>query len=130
MLRTLAVIPALALALGPTALAHAQPQDGTCDYELSPPTLVTVSGTTMVTATVSPRACAGAVTFQTVACLQMAGESGPGQCSQGRGILPAQVLFQPYRPGTEYTATGKGCASAGNPPAASCRTVGPLTVTL
>lgn len=130
MLRTLAVVAVAALTLGGTGLAHAEPQDGSCEYALSAPTLVTVSGTTMVTATVSPRACAGAVTFQTVACLAMAGDSGPGHCSQGRGILPAQVYFQPYRPGTAYTATGRGCASTGNPPQASCRETGPLTATL
>lgn len=130
MLRILAVVAAGTLTFGTAGVARAQPQEGSCDYALSPPTLVTVSGTTMVTATVSPRACTGAVTFQTVACVAMAGDPGPGHCSQGRGILPAQVYFQPYRPGAAYTSTGRGCASAGNPPQASCRETGPLTVTL
>ncbi|MEW5809924.1 MAG: hypothetical protein AB1925_10745 [Actinomycetota bacterium] len=130
MLRTLAVLTVTALTFGPSAPANAEPDAGSCDYALTPPTLVTVSGTTMVTASVTPQACAGAVTYQTVACLQMAGNQGPGRCSAGNGILPAQVFFQPYRPGTAYTATGRGCASSGNPPQASCRETGPLTVTL
>ncbi|MBX7455099.1 hypothetical protein GR927_44560 [Mycolicibacterium sp. 3033] len=130
MVRILALVAAGALTFATAGVAHAGPQEGSCDYALSAPTLVTVSGTTMVTATVSPRACTGAVTFQTVACVAMAGDSGPGHCSQGRGILPAQVYLEPYRPGTTYTATGRGCASAGNPPQASCRETGPLTATL
>ncbi|KRE30051.1 hypothetical protein ASG82_24985 [Mycobacterium sp. Soil538] len=131
MLRTFAVVSAAALLLGATAaVADAQPAPSTCEYELSPPSVVTVSGTNVVTATVTPRACDGAVTFQTVACIQMAGASDAGTCARGAGILPAQVFFQPYRPGAVYTATGRGCASAGNPPQRSCQQTGPLTATL
>lgn len=124
--------------LGATALAastlsigtaSAQPASPACVYELSPPRVVDVSGTAMVTATVSTRACDGAVTFQTVACLVRAGDTGAGTCAQGRGILPAQV-FVPYRPGTAYTSTGRGCASKGNPPQKFCEQNGPLTATL
>lgn len=131
MFRTLAVVSAAALALGATAaVGGAQPAPSTCQYELSPPSVVNVSGTDVVTATVTPRACDGAVTFQTVACIQMAGASDAGTCARGAGILPAQVFFQPYRPGAVYTSTGRGCASAGNPPQASCQQSGPLTATL
>jgi len=83
-----------------------------------------------VTATATPRVCGGGFTFQTFACSQMAGGSDAGTCARGFGILPAQVFFQPYRPGTVYTATGRGCASAGNPPQTSCQQSGPLTATL
>ncbi|PRC53250.1 hypothetical protein C6A85_54795, partial [Mycobacterium sp. ITM-2017-0098] len=70
------------------------------------------------------------VTFRTTACIQMQGSSGPGLCAQGRGILPAQVFFQPYRPGATYPSTGRGCASKGNPPQPYCQENGPFTVTL
>lgn len=131
MFRTFAVLAATSLVLGVTpGVAGAQPEPGACEYELSPPTVVNVSGTDVVTATVNVGACDGAVTFQTVACLQIQGGSGPGQCAQGRGILPAQVFFQPYRPGATYTATGRGCASAGNPPQKNCQESGPVTATL
>jgi hypothetical protein len=131
MIRTLAVVSAAALLVGAAgAVAGAQPAPSTCQYELSPPSVVNVSGADVVTATVTPRACDGAVTFQTVACIKMAGGADAGTCARGAGILPAQVFFQPYRPGTVYTATGRGCASAGNPPQTSCQESGPLTATL
>ena len=131
MLRTFAVLAATTLALSTTtAVAAAQPPPMACNYTLTAPTVVNVSGTDVVTTTVDTAACDGAVTFQTVACIQMQGSSGPGKCAQGRGILPAQIFFQPYRPGTTYTATGRGCASAGNPPQKVCQEAGPITATL
>jgi hypothetical protein len=131
MYRTFAVLAASGLVLGATsAIAGAQPASQGCEYDLTPPSVVNLSGTNVVTATVSPGACDGAVTFQTVACLQMQGSSGPLQCVRGNGILPAQVFFQPYRPGTTYTATGRGCAAKGNPPQSICQESGPLTATL
>ncbi|MCV7153533.1 hypothetical protein [Mycolicibacterium pyrenivorans] len=131
MFRTFAVLAATTLVLGSTvAVAGAQPTPSPCDYVLTPPSVVNVSGTDVVTATVSPGACDGAVAYQTVACIQMQGASGPGQCAQNTGILPAQVFFQPYRPGTTYTSTGRGCASKGNPPQRFCQESGPITVTL
>jgi hypothetical protein len=137
MLRTLAALTAGTLLLGSTtAVAAAQPADPSgpstpaCTYELTTPTVVNVSGTKVVTATVSPRACNGAVTFQTVACIHMQGADSGGLCAQGKGILPAQVYFQPYRPGTTYTSTGRGCAVKGNPPLTFCEENGPITATL
>ncbi|MGB3233431.1 MAG: hypothetical protein WBB57_22500 [Mycobacterium sp.] len=130
MIRTFAVVAATTLVFGSTAVAGAQPAPSACNYELTAPTVVNVSGTDMVTATVSPRACDGAVTFQTVACIQMQGSDTAGQCVQGKGILPAQVYFQPYRPGATYTATGRGCAAKGNPPQTYCHESGPITATL
>lgn len=133
MVRTLALLAAVALSGGLTAwTATAQPADpGTpvCAYELSPPRVVNVSGTDMVTATVTTRRCDGAQTFQTVACLQAAGDVGAGKCAHGNGILPAEV-FAPYRPGTVYTSRGRGCASKGNPPQKFCTETGPLTAAL
>ncbi|GFH03455.1 hypothetical protein [Mycolicibacterium hippocampi] len=131
MFRTFAVVAATTLVFGSTAaVAGAQPAPSACNYELTAPTVVNVSGTDMVTATVSPKACDGAVTFQTVACIQMQGSDSAGQCVQGKGILPAQVYFQPYRPGATYTATGRGCAAKGNPPQTYCQENGPITATL
>ena len=66
----------------------------------------------------------------TVACVQLQGSDGPGQCAQQNGILTAQVFYQPYRPGATYVATGRGCANTGNPPQPVCQPVGPLTATL
>ncbi|CAN3129217.1 hypothetical protein ACNUDN_14920 [Mycobacterium sp. smrl_JER01] len=136
MFRTFAVLTATASLLGSTvvstvATAGAQPAPATaCSYELTAPRVVNVSGTDMVTATVTTRACDGAVTYSTTACIQMDGAGGPGQCSQGRGILPAQVFFQPYRAGATYTSTGRGCAAKGNPPQKYCQESGPYSSVL
>ena len=131
MYRTFAVLAAATLVLGaPPAVSRAQPAPSACNYELTPPSVVNVAGTNMVTATLSTRACDGANTFQTVACLQMQGSGGPAQCARNSGLVPTQVFFQPYRPGTTYTATGRGCAAKGNPPQGICQESGPLTATL
>ncbi|MGE0220337.1 hypothetical protein [Mycolicibacterium sp.] len=132
MFRTLTVLSTTTLILGASAaVAAAEPAaPQSCNYRLSAPSVVNVAGTDMVTATITPAACDSAVTFQTVACIQMADNSGPGRCAEGRGILPGQVFFQPYRPGTTYTATGRGCATTGNPPQKVCQESGPVTATL
>lgn len=131
MIRTFAVLAAATTLLGSAvAVADAQPAPTACTYELTAPTVVNVSGTDMVTATVTTRACDGAVTFRTTVCIQMEGSSGAGECAQGRGILPAKVFFQPYRPGATYTSTGRGCASKGNPPQPYCAANGPFSATL
>src|SRR5690349_2471376 len=101
---------------GSAGVATAEPSSPPCSYTLSPLQVVDLSGTKVVTATVSPGACNRAETFMTVACVQLQGSDGPRQCSQGQGILPAQIYYQPYRPGATYVATGRGCASTGNPP--------------
>ena len=132
MLRACAVVALTALSFGSSAtIAGAQEPDSTgCTYTLTAPAVVNVSGVDMVTAKVDTAACDGAVTFQTVACIAMDGSNGPGKCAQGSGIVPAQVYFQPYRPGATYTATGRGCAAKGNPPQPYCAENGPLTATL
>jgi len=131
MIRTFAVLAAAASLLGSTvAVAGAQGEPAACEYVLTAPSVVNVSGTDMVTATLTTGACDGAVTYRTVVCIQMAGSDTAGECAQGKGILPAQVFFQPHRPGATYTATGRGCASRGNPPQPSCQASGPMTATL
>jgi hypothetical protein len=122
---------AVALALaGTTAVTHADPAPPPCAYTLSPPHIVQLSGTNVVTATLSPAGCNQSTTYLTVACVQLEGSDGPGQCQQQNGILTAQVFYQPYRPGATYIATGRGCATTGNPPQPVCQPMGPLTATL
>jgi hypothetical protein len=124
----IAAAVALTLAGTPT-VASAEPSPP-CHYALSPPQLTQLSGTTVVTATLSLAGCNQSVGYLTVACVQMQGSDGPGQCAQQNGILTAQVFYQPYRPGATYVATGRGCANTGNPPQPVCQPMGPVTATL
>jgi len=122
---------AVVLTLGGTAaVAHAEPSPPPCSYRLSPPQVVQLSGTNVVTATLSPAACNRSTAYLTVACVQLQGSDGPGQCAQQNGILTAQVFYQPYRAGATYVSTGRGCANTGNPPQGVCMPMGPLTATL
>ena len=133
MIRSLIAIPAaVALALaGTTAVAGASPSPAPpCAYTLSPPQVGQLSGTNVVIATLTPAACDQSDSYLLVACVQMHGSDGPGQCAQSEGILPAQVFYQPYRPGATYVSTGRGCSSKGNPPKPVCSSTGPLTATL
>jgi hypothetical protein len=125
----LAAATVLAFA-GTGVVARAEPSPPPCSYSLSPPQVVQLSGTSVVTATLSPAGCDRSVAYQTVACVQLQGSDGPGQCQQQNGILTAQVFYQPYRPGATYIATGRGCANTGNPPQPVCQPMGPLTATL
>jgi hypothetical protein len=133
MIRPLMVLTA-ATALtfaGAAGVAGAKPAPPLpCAYTLSPPQVVQLSGTSMVTATLTPAACDESDSYLLVACVQLQGSDGPGQCAQGQGILPAQVYYQPYRPGATYISTGRGCSSKGNPPQPFCRPTGPFTATL
>jgi hypothetical protein len=122
---------AVALTLaGTAAVAHAEPSSPPCSYRLSPPQIVQLGGANVVTSTLSPAGCDQSTAYLTVACVQMQGSDGPGQCAQQNGILTAQVYYQPYRPGATYIATGRGCANTGNPPQPVCQPMGPLTATL
>jgi hypothetical protein len=121
-----AVLPVAATA----AVAGAQPAPPTCTYNLSPPQVVDVSGTDMVTATLSTGACDQSTTHESVACLQQEGSPGPPQCELNNGMLTAQVFYAPYRPGATYVSTGRGCATTGNPPQSVCTPVGPVAATL
>jgi hypothetical protein len=132
MLRTsIAMSAAVVLPLaGIAPVASAEPPPAACAYTLTPPRVVQLSGTDVVTATLSPAGCDSSVAYQTVACLQLQGSEGPGQCAQQNGILPAQVFYQPYRPGSTYVATGRGCSNTGNPPQQVCRSAGPFAAAL
>lgn len=122
-----------AVALLPLAatsgVATAEPTSP-CDYTLSPPQVVQLSGTSVVTATFQPAGCDRSNVILGVACLQRQGSPGPGRCEQNSGPLVAQVYYAPYEPGATYIATGRGCATTGNPPQSFCSSVGPLTATL
>jgi hypothetical protein len=127
----LAPSAAAVLALAGTAtVAHAGPSPPPCVYTLSPPQVVQLSGTNVVKATLTPAACDQSDSYLLVACVQLQGSDGPGQCAQGEGILPAQVYYQPYRPGATYISTGRGCSLKGNPPQPVCSPSGPFTATL
>jgi hypothetical protein len=133
MIRSLMALNAAAtLALaGTAAVAGASPSPSPpCAYTLTPPQVSQLSGTNVVTATLTPAACDQSDSYLLVACVQLQGSEGPGQCAQGEGILPAHVYYQPYRPGATYISTGRGCSSKGNPPTPVCSTSGPFTATL
>ncbi|MCV7222351.1 hypothetical protein [Mycolicibacterium elephantis] len=131
MIRPLMVVAASLTLLGTTgAVAGAQQDAGVCDYRLSAPYVVDVSGTAMVTATLEPGACDQATVFSTVACVQLEGAAGPGQCRSNNGNLPARVYYGAYQPGATYVSTGRGCATVGNPPQPVCQPTGPITATL
>ncbi|MET0757040.1 MAG: hypothetical protein ABWY39_03440 [Mycobacterium sp.] len=131
MVRRVAVFPAvLALAVTGVVAAGVATAEPPCSYTLSPPQVVQVSGASMVTATVSPAGCtAPSNSHLSVACLQVQGSDGPGECANGLGLVTAQV-YAPYRTGATYISTGKGCASTGNPPRSFCQVVGPTAATL
>lgn len=102
-----------------------------CNFTLSEPTVIDVSGVPMVTASVVPAACTGtAKPTSTQVCLSAAGSSTAGRCAELPGFTDVHVYLSPYQPGVAYTATGRGCAAQSVPPAPICTTVGPTTVTL
>ncbi|MDT5129040.1 MAG: hypothetical protein QOH54_4684 [Mycobacterium sp.] len=111
--------------------ANAEAGAPPCAFTLSPPHVVQVSGRDMVTATVDPAGCVvAAEPTLSVACVQMQGSQSTELCDSTEGPGTAQVYYAPYRAGATYTATGRGCASTGNPPRSICQTSGPLTATL
>ena len=127
----MALTAAAALTLaGTTAVADASPGAPACAYTLSPPHVGQLSGTNVVTATLAPAACDESNPYLQVACVQLQGSDGAVQCAQGKGTLPAQVYYQPYRPGATYISTGRGCSSKGNPPQPVCLSMGPVTAAL
>lgn len=131
MIRSLTLlIAAVTLPLAGTAAVAAAEPPPTCTYNLSPPQLVDVSGTDMVTATISPGACERSNAYLSVVCLQMQGSPGAPKCEQNTGVLSAQVFYAPYQPGATYVSTGRGCANTGNPPLPVCTPVGPFTATI
>ncbi|MDT5018090.1 MAG: hypothetical protein QOD39_4250 [Mycobacterium sp.] len=113
--------------------AHAQPPPpGTlCNYNLSPPQVINVSGTDMVTATLAPAGCAGAFRpYASVACVQLQGDQAT-KCSQARGADIAQVFFGPYQPGATYISTGRGLGTLFNDMSEpNWQMLGPIAATL
>ena len=75
MIRSLTLLIAAAVlpVAGTAAVAGAQSAPPTCTYNLSPPQVVAVSGTDMVTATLSAGACDRSNVYLSVACLQQDG---------------------------------------------------------
>ena len=125
------VLPLLVGAgLAGAGAATAAPDEPGCAYTLSTPVVTQVSGTPMVTTTVTTAACNRSNSMLQVACLEIQGAGTAPLCVSKEGPTTAQVFFAPYRPGASYVASGRGCAVAGSPPVSVCHTVGPVTVTL
>lgn len=128
------VAPVLALgALVPAAggVAAAEPgaEVAACDWKLSGPSLVEISGTTMVTATVTPGECTGqALAMDSTACIATA--SDVGRCQHEPGYSYAQVFYSPYVPGTNYVVKGRGCAAPKAPSDPVCTSLGPVSAVL
>jgi hypothetical protein len=101
-----------------------------CAFALSPPQVVEVNGTSMVTATVEIGNCVTppAAPTLSVACLQLQGAAT--SCTQAHGQDVAQI-YTPYQAGGTYIATGRGCPSwLGQSMAPLCQILGPETATL
>ena len=134
-MRRLSAVPALVTCafvgiVMPNAAAEPS-QPPSCSFSLTPPQVVQVSGTDMVTATVTMAGCEGRVApASSVVCIQADGIPSAPQCAEGKGTLTAEVYFAPYRPGTTYVSDGRGCAVGTTPPASVCQTVGPYSATL
>jgi hypothetical protein len=128
-LRSLVVVlSAVTVASAGLGVAHAEPAP--CNYTLTAPQVVQLSGVDVVTATLSPAGCKQSNVYLSVACLQLEGGSGPGRCEQNSGVLTARVYYAPHQPGATYVATGRGCATTGNPPQPMCQPLGPVTARL
>ena len=100
-----------------------------CDFTLTAPSVVDVSGTPTVTATLTPAACTGTANPKSSQICITVGDS-VGQCVQANGYATAQAFLAPYTPGLTYTAKGSGCAGIATPSAAICSSVGPKSATL
>lgn len=126
-----AAVAGLSLA---TTAAAAPPADApgerSCVYTLSTPQLVQVSGSTMVTAKLTPYPCVGSITPNYLnVCLKPEPSTSTGTC--GFSSVPSFAeVFVPYKPGTTYVATGTGCGSVYTPEGSICATVGPSSTTL
>jgi hypothetical protein len=121
------VMAALGLVMsGPAAANPAAPIE--CQYTLSPPSVVDVNGTQMVTATLVHAACPSAVPMLLEACLSVPGKVG--RCDQANGNTTAQVYLSPYVPGLTYTVRGRGCAAVAAPPTSICSSLGPTSAVL
>ncbi|OBF11421.1 hypothetical protein A5727_20810 [Mycobacterium sp. ACS4331] len=123
----------LGTAAGFVAVASAAPEADPvlCQYTLSEPRVVDVSGTAMVNASLTPSGCTGsAEPNATQVCVSVAGSSTAGKCAELPGYGTAQVYLSPYVPGQTYTVRGRGCANQAQPPLYFCSTLGPKSATL
>jgi hypothetical protein len=126
---------ATSIGLGGTVPARATPTDdqqpASCVFTLSKPFLVSVSGVTMVSATLKSLPCTGDIlpNSQNV-CVELQGSGAPSQCDLQNGYTMAQVYFAPYRPGATYVSTGTGCGATGAMMLSVCATQGPFSATL
>jgi hypothetical protein len=134
----LAVLPAaVALAIAGVGAATAQaspPSDPStspsCSYTLTSPSIVNVSGTDMVTATLAHGPCTGKITPNSMTvCVEMQGGDRP-QCAFHPTFDTLQVYFTPYRSGATYISTGRGCGNVFPAADESCSSLGPYTTTL
>jgi hypothetical protein len=133
MIARLAVLPVvLGTVLGSVAATSpaAAEVPAACDFTLSTPQVVTVSGTPMVTATLTPAACTGTANPKSSQVCIATNGATPGRCEQANGYETAQVYFAPYTPGLNYVANGSGCAGLATPSAAICSSWGPTSATL
>lgn len=113
-----------------TASPPDDPAPGQCDFLLTPPEVVQISGVSFATATVKPGPCTmHASPNHAMVCLSMQGEDSSGQCASKSGGRPA-VVYYAYRPGATYVVTGQGCASTFAPPYTMCQDLGPSHFTL
>ena len=120
----------LAGGVSPAVAAAQPPPPGTpCSFTLSPPQVTPVSGTNMVTATVTPAGCAGPFRPRlSVVCLQRS--DSPTQCTQARDTDTAQ-LSVPHQPGATYTSTGRGLGAVFNDASEpNWQLLGPFTAVL
>jgi disulfide bond formation protein DsbB len=103
---------------------------GSCAYDLTAPSHVNVSGTDMVTATITPGACTGVIQPNSFSvCVGLLGEGRP-QCKFSPVYDPVQVYFMPYRKGATYQSTGQGCGNVFPSADQTCSSLGPYTATL
>ncbi|BBX17203.1 hypothetical protein CRI77_10905 [Mycolicibacterium duvalii] len=121
--------------IGWAAAATASPptegaEQPSCVYTLSTPRLVDVSGTTMVTATLTPYPCTGSINPNSLTvCITPEGTPTAGTC--GFSAVPSRAqVFVAYKPGTSYVVRGTGCGSVYTTQGSLCSTVGPFTTTL
>lgn len=138
MIRYFAVLRAVSLtALVAGCLAgtsQASPSDGdekgSCSFILTPPSVVQVSGLSLVSATLQPGPCTmEAQPNLSVVCLSVAGGDSQGECASKNGQNPAEVRY-PYQPGTTYILRAQGCAGLFQPPYTICQNFGPTRATL
>ncbi len=85
----------------------------------------------MVTATLAPFPCTGSINPNSMTvCVSVQGDIVERRVRLEARPIPARVLFAPYRPGTTYESTGRGCGSVFSFEGAICTSVGPKTATL